>query len=242
MVGGRLLAGVPLRVAAAATLCGFLLGIENWVVRAQSFSVLLFALTWWLLWRYAYGRGGSRSLALLPVIVALWANLHGAFPLGLVAQGLFVVGLLASRSWSDRPALNGLSSAIEGFRGASWPRPPLSPLLLALLASLPATLVTPYGLGIYGYLVTIATDPSIQTLILEWGGTTLSALPGRVFYAVMLAMLLLLGLARRWPHPVGLLSLLVLGWLSASLLRSVLWSGFAKLVEERALVGVRKAC
>ena len=44
-------------------------------------------------------------------------------------------------------------------------------------------------------------------------------------------MLLLLGLARRWPHPVGLLSLLVLGWLSASLLRSVLWSGFASLLR-----------
>ncbi|MBI2886306.1 MAG: hypothetical protein HYY02_03755 [Chloroflexi bacterium] len=202
-----------LRTAAAAAFGGFLLGVENWAVRPQTFSVLLFALTWWLLWRHALGKGHARSLLLLPFVTALWANLHGAFWLSLILQGCFVLA-------------GAILAKVPGLPLRSPSGPALRPLLLALLASALATLATPYGLSILGYTRTILTDPSIRAFILEWGAPTLAAGPGRALYATLAILLLLWGFGRRALPMPALLALLALGWAALGSSRNVLWFGF----------------
>src|SRR5262249_44940732 len=55
--------------------------------RPQVFSFLMFALYYWVLSKY---RSGSRDrLWLLPGLMVLWVNLHGAFVLGIGLIALF---------------------------------------------------------------------------------------------------------------------------------------------------------
>jgi hypothetical protein len=95
-------------------------------VRPQLFSLLLFAL---LLLAIASAEGGDRRrLPWVPLIFAAWANLHGGFLVGL--------GILAS--WA----------AVQVAR-----KPRTLPAMLALLAaSIGATLLTPYGIGLWRFL------------------------------------------------------------------------------------------
>ncbi len=218
----RWLAGGSLRVAAAAASVGFALSVENWAVRPQTFSVLLFALTWWLLWRYTLGRGATRSLAWLPVVTGLWANLHGAFVLGLLLQAVFLAGTVAS--WRF-PQVVGRDLPMAAVTTVATGRRAVY-LSVALAASAFATLVTPYGIDLYRYVYDVGTSWALHGFILEWGPTTLAAAPGWVFYGSALAAVLLVVTGRRLPPLALLLSLLVFGVLAASALRNVIWFGF----------------
>lgn len=201
-----------LRVAAAAAFGGFLLGVENWAVRPQTFSVVLFALTLWLLWRYALGKGGPRSLILFPLITGLWANLHGAFPLGLALQGAFILGLVLSR--------------VRRLPFRTLPEVALLPLCLALVGSGLATLATPYGLRLYVYLFTILIESSIREFIVEWARPTLGTAPGNALFISIGLLLLLWVVSHARVYAPSLVSLVVVGLLALSSQRQVLWFGF----------------
>lgn len=79
------------RLAAGVVLVALLLAGTNLSVRPQAFSFPLFALTLLLLCRHAE-RGWQ--LWLVAPALALWANLHGAFLLGLGLVGIFLAGAL----------------------------------------------------------------------------------------------------------------------------------------------------
>ena len=95
-------------------------------IRPQLFSLLLFAAM--LLALVMFDRGRRRALIAVPVIFAMWANLHGGFLVGLgVLAGWLGVRLLqAPRLW--------LTFVATG------------------LAALAATLLTPYGVGLWQFL------------------------------------------------------------------------------------------
>lgn len=209
----RVISG-SLRVAAVATALGFAASVENWAVRPQTFSVLLLAGTCWLLWRWRCCGLSPRYLALLPVLTALGANLHGAFVTALLAQGAFVAASLVeqvapfSRRWNQARRRPG-------------------PLLLAAAASAIATLATPHGTDLYGYLATIAGDRTIHRLILEWGPPTLDTTPGLAFAAVGGLTAALALLRRKLPDLAAVALGVVFGALALTALRNVLWFGFA---------------
>lgn len=201
-----------LRIAVAGLAAGFLLSVENWAFRPQTYSLLLFSLTWWLLWRYALGKGRSRTLLLLPAVIALWANLHGTFPLGIVLQGIFILGLLLQKlSWLPLARLPDVS---------------VKPLLAAGVASLLATLATPYGLGLYRYLAAIIDNPAIRTFIVEWQPTTLESTGGRALAGIVTLTIFLAALTRKKPDAPTVLGVVIFGWLATQALRNVIWFGF----------------
>ena len=206
----RTVAAGNLRAAAAGTLLAFAVSVENWTVRPQSLSVVCFAATWLLLVRYATGRGRARSLVGLPLVMLVWANVHGAFFLGILLPA--AVGMaLAVRS----------RRAVAGAGPARW-----LPVALAAGASLgTAGVLTPFGLDRLANVFALASNASVRAYALEWGPPTLDVLPGRVFgVAVAATVASLLG-AHRWPPLwlVGTTALFcALGWLS---LRGILWSG-----------------
>ena len=98
------------------------------VMRPQLFSVAIFCVVLYLLRRVA--RGSERSLWLIPVCFALWANTHGGWIVGGAVLATWIAGDLL-RQWSTRRAVLYLSVGV---------------------VSLLATLVNPYGIGLWQFL------------------------------------------------------------------------------------------
>ena len=87
--------GVGARAAALATVCAAALGQLHWDVRPQSASFLCFGLLVYSIERHRL-RGG-RVVWIWPILLALWANLHGGFVFGLALLGIY----LAARAAED---------------------------------------------------------------------------------------------------------------------------------------------
>ncbi len=69
-----------LRISSFAVFIAFILSSTNLTLRPQSFSILFFILTLYLLKR--------KCLWLIPFVILLWTNVHAAFMLGLVLIGI----------------------------------------------------------------------------------------------------------------------------------------------------------
>lgn len=59
-------------------------------IRPEVFSYLFSGLFFWILWNYTRGTLSPRALYLLPLIEALWVNLHIYFILGMVMVAVFL--------------------------------------------------------------------------------------------------------------------------------------------------------
>jgi hypothetical protein len=135
-------------------------------VRPQTFSLLLFVVLYDLL-----DRSTRRTwlLALAPLILALWANLHGAFPAGIILIGCFALDA-AWQGWKDGRFLRSTTTWRLGC---------------CLLASLAATLINPYGWKIYEY-VGLTSNIAAARRIDEWVPPTLDLWIGKAWLASML--------------------------------------------------------
>ena len=121
--------GASAPVAAVVGLLAVVAGQERFNLRPEAASFLLLGVLLLLLERR---RDHPRVVALAPPLMAIWANLHALFAVGLAALALVAVGDHLERRL--RP---------EGRAPAeARPRPRL---FLAAVASLAATLLTPYG-------------------------------------------------------------------------------------------------
>jgi hypothetical protein len=98
------------------------------VVRPQLFSVALFCVLLYLL--RLSDRGRQRALWGVPLCFGVWANLHGGWIVGLAVLGVWSVG----DAWQHR----------GGRR--------LATLTLVGAVSLAATLVNPYGFGLWQFI------------------------------------------------------------------------------------------
>jgi Tfp pilus assembly protein PilF len=126
--------------------------------RADMFTVLLFAIFLAILWQQH--ETGKAKLWLLPLLMVGWVNLHLGFVSGLVLLGAYAVMETLEMLWRDR-------------RDASWQR--LRNSLPWLVATVSATLVNPWGWGVYQALLrqNAATSEHSQRII-EWAATPLS--------------------------------------------------------------------
>ena len=100
------------------------------VVRPQLFSVAIFCVLLYLLRRH--DRGSRTALWGVPACFAIWANFHGGWIVGLAVLGAWMAGDLL-RQWSVR-------------RFASY--------AIAGATSIAATLLNPYGIGLWQFLAT----------------------------------------------------------------------------------------
>lgn len=198
--------GGRLRVAAIA--CGVTAvgSATNWAIRPQLFALPLFAIEYALLWRWrstmTSDQDSPTPLWPLPLLVALWANLHGSFALGLALPGLLWLGeALQARTLS--PALRRLGG---------W----------TLLAAL-AILLNPRGPGILGYVWTLLTDPPSQTFIIEWRPPTLATGDGRLFFATIVGSALLFLWQRHALRLSDWLWWIAFALLAARGIRYVIW-------------------
>jgi hypothetical protein len=170
------------RTAALLTLAAFALASVTLALRPQLFGMALFGMMLWLVWRR--GQKPAALWLVIPLTIA-WANLHGSFVLAPLVLGL------AALEDAITPANRG--SAIRTLAVAT--------------ACAFATLLNPFGVGLWEYAADIATNPTITNRITEWQPTTPFSVEGAAFYvSLALVGVLLAVTARRYrrldPGPV----------------------------------------
>ncbi|MDQ6856472.1 MAG: hypothetical protein M3Z57_05305 [Candidatus Dormibacteraeota bacterium] len=160
--GPAMAAAMLLSAAVAAQLLG---------VRGQVISLFGAALVLYLLSRWR--RGSTRALIALPVVFAVWANIHAGFLIGL---GIAVLALVIVRGVERRHRL----------------------LLAAAIAlSALATLINPAGPRLWGYVAATFTDPTITGIVTEWQSPNFHDVLLRLFEAEAILLVIAWVLAPR---------------------------------------------
>lgn len=189
------LRGAGPRTASALALLAFLVSAPSLALRPQLFAIAAFAA---LLALVAGRSRHPRVFLAAPLLVALWANLHGSFVLA---------PLLLGYAWLDDVA-----------RGRPW-----RASLAVLAVGTAATCLTPFGPGVWAYAASIGADPVISARVAEWQRTDPLTVMGAVFYASAVAAAAVAWRGRAmlaWPDAVWLAGLALLAaWTS----RGVAW-------------------
>ncbi len=165
-------------------------------VRPQAFTYLLFLLV--LLLVHQIDGGRIRWLWATPPLFALWVNLHGGF---LAGMGIFVL-------WS-------FSHLMFRLLRTRQPVFLLSPtnlaIYLAIIASMFATLLNPYGAQLLVFLLQTATVPRPE--IVEWNPIAIMTLSGAMFIILLVLASVGIVYSRRERRPA-----LIVLFLGAALL------------------------
>ena len=206
--------GADARSTGVALLLGFVVAAQGIGLRAQVLGLLCLA---GLLALVADRRRHPGRLWLAVPLMAVWANLHGSFPIGLVLLGL---------------------AAVEDVAARRRARIPIAVVIAAVLA----TLANPFGFDAWRYVAAIGTEPTIARFVVEWRHTSPFDLAGAAFYASVAAVVALV--AVRSPRP-GRPPLTTLAWLAglaflgAWAVRAIAWWGVgAAPVAAALLAGV----
>ncbi|NJM06320.1 hypothetical protein HC891_09170 [Candidatus Gracilibacteria bacterium] len=202
------------RVAALVTVIAAAMTINNLTTRTQNWSWLPFMLVFTLLSRYSDGQLPARWLLVLPLTMAFWVNVHGAFVLGLMLVGAFVVGETLRRLLKQPRALT-----VQRLR---W-------LYVTTAAMALATLVNPIGVGVYSYVSALLNDNAIQSLIVEWQPPAPRSIAERAFFGSVLLVIAAFAFARRRPTITDVLLVCGLAWQAFGSVRHVIWFGLVAM-------------
>ncbi len=144
-----------------------------------------------------YHEQGGWSIWTVPLIVALWGNLHGGF----LAGPLIV-------------ATAGLGEAISGPWNATR-RARIRTYVVVFLLSLFSPLLNPYGIGLYRHVGELLVGSGVTQLIDEYKPAPFGQGEARVLEWVVLGLIALPVFSRRRPSRYDLLQALV--WLHLAL-------------------------
>lgn len=193
-------AGLADRSASWLTLGAFAIAAPALALRPQLFGMTLFAL---VLVALSQREAHPRAPWVIPLLVLVWANLHGSFFLGPLAVGL---------TWLT-----------DAHRGVERPYR----LLMVALLGVAAACVTPFGPAVWGYAVGLSTDPRVTGRITEWQRTSITDVAGLLFYASLLAVVVLVVRRRSAVHWPVLLWLAVFAVIGAYAVRGIAWWALA---------------
>ena len=131
-------------------------------------------------------RHTPRWLLLLPPLCVLWVNTHGS-----ILLGLFVLGV--ELGWSLMPER--VVHAVGGVHQSRF----TGSLALALLGSVVASCITPYGPGLLAYDFAVSRNGQIAQYITEWNSPNFHSFMTILIYCVPLAVLVACVWTRRIP-------------------------------------------
>ena len=187
------------RTAAMLTLAAFAVMSPALALRPQLLGMALFAATLLILVRR---HERPAWVWVLPVLSVAWANVHGSFILVPVLVGLAWLGDLVTRATLARRMA--VVTALTGL----------------------ATLVTPFGLGVWRYAFGLATNQEVTARISEWQRPTLGSAFGALFWvSVVLVSIATVVLIRRrvripWVPVITLVAFVALGAIAE---RGIAW-------------------
>ncbi len=155
-------------------------------LRPQVFSFLLFAVFYWLLSEFCSRR--SDRIWILPLLMIVWVNLHGAFLVGLVLVGIHLVTEL-------------MSAAMDGSLHEPFEKKRVGKLALILACCVVATLANPETYNIYSYVRTVMQVPSSQKFVVEWQPPAVTSAQGVFqFYLPFFLVTLVMMTSKRRPN------------------------------------------
>jgi hypothetical protein len=204
--------GVSPAVSVACGTLAIIGSLSLTFVRAQNLAIPLFALVLWLCLDQREGDAGRR-IWLIPVVLALWANVHGSVLIGAAVAALFL-------------SLRALRSRDARFACAA-----------ALCAASP--LATPYGLHTLAYYTSMVGNAAVARADIEWDGPLVAPLALIQFLAPLLLAAGATALAARRGHrppAVLVIAVLVTAMADLSAMRNGLWLAIAAalLIAETA--------
>ena len=167
--------GLDARTAAILTLLAFVVTAPALALRPQLLGMLCFVAVLLLV---VDRREHPRRLWLAPVVIAVWANLHGSFFLGPLVLGL---------AW-----LEDLHDGRSEARGT---------LAVTVVSALAACL-TPFGPFVWVYATGLSTNAGVTARVTEWQPTSIRDAAGLLFFASALAVVALMARSERkipWP-------------------------------------------
>lgn len=177
------------------------------VVRPQLAGLCCFiALLVWLARRH----GTRADWFFVPILMALWVNLHGSFLLGPLLLGTLCFGR-GFDVWRRTGKLR------RAFRDGRVRR-----LFLLTELAAAAILLNPYGIDIYAAPFVISSHPNVADLI-EWQPLTLRMRQGQAAFAVALLLVLVLRLSPRRIPSAEVLLLCGLGAAALWSSRMLVW-------------------
>lgn len=183
-----------------------------WSARPQ---IISFALAGALLLVLEKGRANPRYLVGVPVLMALWANLHGGFAIGLILIALSLVGEGLEAAWA--------LWAEAGSRRGVWieKRRGLLRMALVLAVSAAAVGLGPSGIQLLRYpLDTVSIGP-LRALIDERQSPDFHRLEVWPFLGLVLAVVAVLAYSPRPPRAGELLQLSALTALALMARRNI---------------------
>jgi hypothetical protein len=203
--------GIGVRSAAMLALAAFIVSAVALALRPQLIGMALFALTLLLVMDR---RAHPRRVWAIPVIVLVWANVHGSFFLAPAVLGL---------AW--------LADLAEG-------RDRRYELVAVALVCVVTACITPFGPAVWAYAVGLSLDPAVTQRVTEWQPTSLRDVPGLLFFG---SVLLVVGLIARLGRPVPWPTLLWLAFffvIGAYAVRGVAWWPLGAAVAVATLLPV----
>ncbi len=166
-------------------------GAGTWSERPLTFGLLFLAVALLL-------ADGEGRVWLAAPVFWLWVNMHGSFPLGLVALGLIVIGTRLDRTTTDAD---------------DWRRP-LAVLKWATLGVL-AGVVNPLGPTLLLFPLDLLSKQEVLKDVVEWAPPRFTSWSERAF--LVLLVVAILGLVRRprWSSALPLVVFTVAALLAA---------------------------
>jgi hypothetical protein len=203
-----------LRLVAAAVLAGYLAAAPAFSARPQMFSVVLFAVEVHLL---EVARTRPRIALAIPLLMPLWANLHGAFIVGL---GLLAMEVIAAAWRRDRPGV-------------------LRFLVVAALSVI-GLLANPWGAGVLAYAALLPANRVVTGMVTEWAPASLRDPTGAMLMAAIGILVIAMARSRaRARIPEQILRMALLAGLALWAVRASVWFGLALPVAICALARKR---
>jgi len=148
-----------------------LCGAAVWGPRPQMITFTLTCLE--VLWLDRYLRGKSRAIYWLPLVMIVWANLHGGFLFGLVPVG--VAAFVEAVHW-----VRGVDGDVHQRRTRN--------LVLVFVGCIAAAVVNPNGIHLYSYVIQPQFSSIQQNFIAEWQSPNFHVLEERGFEIMLLLL------------------------------------------------------
>jgi hypothetical protein len=173
-------------------------------VRVQVLDLVMATAVVWMCWRYQVDPR-RRWLVALPLLAALWANLHAGWVLLFLIGGAVLVGEVVDRLLNRQPG---------GQPPLTWTQ--LRDLSVALGASAAALALNPNGVSLYAYPFYTVGISSLKRNVMEWFPADLGSIFGWLLLAFVVAGVLpTLVLARRrlrTSDALMLIGLTIMAW------------------------------
>lgn len=191
-----------------------------WAARPYMLTFVLGAVFIWILEDYRWGR--NKRLFWLPILMILWVNGHGGFPVGFILWGIYTAGLILyylTGRWELR------RDPLDQIQSKEWHRwgmvQDVRWMLIIGLLMVVAIALNPHGLQMYSYPFQTVSISTLLQFVQEWKSPNFHDLQTNPFIWMLLFALGIVGVNRRRIGTTDLGLFFVFGYLGLYAARNV---------------------